>query len=424
MKRVLLTATMAFAGTVLFAQDVKKTKEFITANNLAQAKTSIEATLANPKFAKNPEAWYLKGKIYSGLANFPNPKEPNTFENRNTALDAFKKLHEIDKNQAQILLTMDQYKPVFDLYTTSFEESAEKYNQEKYAEALEAFKNTGVYGDYIFGQGWGLYKLDTTLVYYTALSALNAKNDAEAVKYFSKLADAKVGVKPEMATSYRYLAKYYYDKKDEANMMKYITTGKELYPKDEYLPLLELDFVRDKGDKAALYKKYEEMIAANPENFDLLFEYGNELFAETHVPDASKRPANYAENLKKIEDLYTRAAKVQPENADVWLSLGKHYYNQALFKEDEVRATKGTKPEDLKKKADLNAEIAVLADKSIAPLEKVFNMFDSQGKLKTHDRSNFKSACSLLNYAYGIKKDKAKADMYQKKYDEADKTHG
>lgn len=424
MKRVLLTAAMAVAGTVLFAQDVKKTKEFLTANDLEKAKSSIDATLANPKNAKNPEAWWLKAKVYSALAQYPNPKQPNTFENRNTALEAIKKLQEVDKNQAQILMTMDQYKPVYDLYTTSFEESADKYNQEKYPEALEAFKNTSVYGDYIFGQGWGLYKLDTTLTYYTALSALNAKKDDDAVKYFSKLADAKVGGKPEMATSYRYLAKYYYDKKDEANMMKYINTGKELYPKDDYLPLLELDFVRDKGDKNALYKKYEEMIAANPENSELMWEYGNELFAETHVPDASKRPANYAENLKKIEDLYTKAANLKPENSDIWLSLGKHYYNQALFKEDEVRAIKGTKPEDVKKKADLSAEIAALADKSIVPLEKVYNMFDSQGKLKTHDKSNYKSACSLLNYAYGIKKDKAKADMYQKKYDEADKNHG
>ena len=423
MKRVLLTATMAIAGTVLFAQDVKKTKEFITANAWDKAKTSIDATLANPKNAKNAEAWYLKAKVYSALAIFPNPKEPNTFENRNTALEAIKKLQEVDKTQAQVFLTMDQYKPVYDLYTTSFEESAEKYNQEKYPEALEAFKNTGVYGDYIFSQGWGLYKLDTTLTYYTALSALNAKKDEDAVKYFSKLADAKVGGKPEMATSYRYLAKHYYDKKDEANMMKYITAGKELYPKDDYLPLLELDYVRDKGDKAALYKKYDEMLAANPDNFDMLFEYGNELFAETHVADASKRPAKYSENLKKIEELYTKAAALKPENSDVWLSLGKHYYNQALFKEDEVRAIKGAKPEDVKKKADMNAEIVALADRSIAPLEKVFTMFDGEGKLKTHDKSNFKSSCNLLNYAYGMKKDKAKADFYQKKYDEADAKH-
>jgi hypothetical protein len=40
-----------------------------------------------------------------------------------------------------------------------------------------------------------------------------------------------------------------------------------------------------------------------------------------------------------------------------------------------------------------------------------------------NDRSNYKSACTLLTYCYNMKKDKAKADFYQKKYDEADAAH-
>jgi hypothetical protein len=112
---------------------------------------------------------------------------------------------------------------------------------------------------------------------------------------------------------------------------------------------------------------------------------------------------------------------IKPDNTDVALSLGKHYYNMALFREEEARAVKGATPEATKKKADMAADVVVLADKSIPPLEKVFNAFDSQPKLKTHDRSNYKSASSLLQYAYEKKKDKTKADFYGKKYDEADK---
>jgi tetratricopeptide (TPR) repeat protein len=334
------------------------------------------------------------------------------------ALDAFKKSMELDKAIATTYLTLDQYAPVFTLYTTNFEEAAALYNAEKYPEALTEFKNCAVYGDYIFSNGWGLYKLDTTLTYYTALSALNAKQEEEAIKYFTKLADAKVGTTPEQATTYRYLAKYYYDKKDEANMSKYIKTGMELYPNDEYLPLLELDYIREKGDKAALYKKYEEMVAANPNNFDVLFEYGNELFLETHVADATKRPANYAENCAKIEDLYKKAIALKPDNMDAQLALGKHYYNMALFLEEDANKAK-----DAKKKAELTTQVAETASKSIEPLEKVYNAYDGQGKLKTHDKSNYKSACSLLSYSYDKKKDKAKSDMYDKKYNEADKNH-
>jgi hypothetical protein len=423
MKRVLLTSILAIAVSGIFAQDIKKTKEFITANAWDKAKTSSDATLANPKNQKSAEAWYLKGKVYSACAANAGFKSLVAPDGRMQALDAFKKSMELDKTLATTYLTLDQYQPVFTLYTTNFEEAAALYNSEKYPEAFQEFKNCGVYGDYIFSNGWGLYKLDTTLTYYTALSALNAKNEEEAVKYFIKLGDARVGSTPEQATIYRYLAKYYYDKKDYANMSKYIKTGMELYPNDEYLPLLDLDVIREKGDKAALYKKFDEMVAANPNNFDILFEYGNELFLDTHVADASKRPANYSENCVKIEDLYKRAIALKPDNMDAQLALGKHYYNMALFLEEDLNKIKGTKPEDVKKKADLSAQVAETASKSIEPLEKVFNSFDSQGKLKTHDKSNYKSACSLLNYAYDKKKDKAKADFYQKKYDDADKNH-
>ena len=75
------------------------------------------------------------------------------------------------------------------------------------------------------------------------------------------------------------------------------------------------------------------------------------------------------------------------------------------------------------KKADYAALINAMVDKTIPQLEKVFSHYDGLGKLKVGERSNFKSACSLLNYCYDKKKDKTKAEFYQKKYDEADKAH-
>ncbi len=424
MKKILFICLLAICSINLFAQDVKKAKDLLASNSLDKAKESIDQTLANAKNQKNAEAWYTKGKVYGAIASNESYKALAP-EGRMEALDAIKKAMELDKNQTTLYLTVDKYQPVFGLYTGYFDEAAAQYNAEKYDDALSTFKKAGVVGDYIFTQGWGLYQLDTTLTYYTALSAMNAKKEEEAATQFQKLADAKVAVTPEQATSYRWLAKYYYDKKDEASMMKYINLGKELYPKDDYLPLLELDYIRNKGDKAALYAKYEELLKGNPENYEVLMEYANELFGETHVTDASKRPANYAQNIEKIEGLYSKAIAVKPESVDASLSLGKHYYNQALFIEEDISKIKGTtlKPEDKKKKDDLNAQLLAVCEKAVSPLEKVFNEYDSKGKLKVSEKSNFKSACSLLAYCYGKKKDKAKSDFYDKKYDGADSTH-
>lgn len=424
MKRIFCIAAMvALTTPALMAQTNKKTKEFIVANDWAKAKESAEATLANPKLKKEEqvEAYYLKAKAYSGWGTNATAKATAPANARTIALESIKKALELSKEQTQVFLTMDQYAPVFNLYTVGFEEGAALYNEAKYADAFTTFRNTATVGEFIFNQGWGLYKLDTTLTYYSALSAVNAKNEPEAIKFFSILADAKVANGPEHATTYRYLAKYYFDKKDEANMMKYLNLGKQFYPNDEYLPLLELDFVRDKGDKKALYAKYDEIAKATPNNFDVLVDYANELFGETHVSDLKSKPSNYTENCKKIEQLYTQALKLKPENTDVQLALGKHFYNMALLKDEEARLVKGTKPEDVKKKSDLKAEMSALANQSIAPLEIVFTTFDKEAKLKTHDRSNYKSAANLLQFAYDMKGDKAKSEFYQKKYDEADK---
>jgi len=288
---------------------------------------------------------------------------------------------------------------------------------------LGTFKNTGVIGEYIFAQGWGLYKLDTTLTYYMGLSALNAKKEDQAIAYFTKLADANVGGNSDMATPYRYLAKYYFDKKDDVNMNKYIDAGLKIFPKDDYLPLLAIDHARDKNDIAYLLKKFEQLLAINPESFDLVFDYASELFGETHVSEASKRPADYTERCSKIEGLYNKALGLKPDSYETMLSLGKHFYNQMLFIEEDAYKVKGTTSEAVKKKADYAALINEMVDKTIPQLEKVFGHYDPQGKLKVGERSNFKSACSLLNYCYDKKKDKAKAEFYQKKYDEADKAH-
>ena len=422
MRRILFTFLAVLGLMTANAQNLNKIKDALAAKKLTEAKGMVETLLASPKNQKNPEILYLKGKVLSAIAADATERKAMP-EARLQALDAFKKSLEADKNQATLFLTVDNYQPVFSLYASGFEEGAGYYNEEKYNDALATFKTTGVIGDYIFSQGWGLYQLDTTLIYYMGLASINGKKEDEAITYFAKLADANVGGSADMATPYRYLAKHYYDKKDDANINKYINAGLKLFPKDDFLPLLALDYARDKGDAAGILKKFEELLAINPESFDLTFEYAGELFSETHVAESSKRPADYTEKCKKIEGLYNRALTLKPESYETMLSLGKHFYNQLLFIEEDMYKVRGTKPEDVKKKADLQAIMDEMITKTIPPLEKVFTHFDTMGKLKVGERSNFKSACTLLNYCYDKRKDKAKADFYQKKYDEADAAH-
>jgi len=203
-------------------------------------------------------------------------------------------------------------------------------------------------------------------------------------------------------------------------MQKFVKLGTELYPKDDYLPLVEFDYLKGSGDKNAVYAKYEELINANPQNYEIIVDYANELFNETHVSDVSARPADYNEKVQKIEDLYKKALALKPEGVEVNLNLGKHYYNQALFIEDEANKIKGNKPEDVAKKKEFKDQVLALCNKAIPPFEAVFAEFDTKDNLKLSEKSEYKSACNSLAYCYDRKNDKTKSEYFQKKYDEAD----
>lgn len=419
MKKFLLIALIMVAALGTQAQKLDKAKDYLKNKELDKAKTEIDGVLATPKGQKNTEAWITKAKVYGEIA--ASDKFKTLVEDgRSDAFEAIKKAVEIDKNQAGVFLALDNYQPLYVLYTTYFDVGANQYNAEKYTDALTTFQKAGNVGQFIFSQGWGLYALDTTLTYYAGLAAMNAKRDDEAAASFQKLAEAKIGGKPEYATIYRFLAKYYLDKKDEANMSKYVGIGKQLYPKDEYLPLVEFDFLRDKGDKKAVYAKYEEMINSTP-TYELIVDYANDLFNETHTVSADKRPADYAQRVVKIEALYKKALELKPDGLEATQNLAKHYFNQALAVEDSVSNIKGKTPDDVKKKAEMNARVLALCDQSIPHFEKIVNELSTKSELKPAERSELKSAYNNLAFCYDRKKDKAKVDFYQKKYDELDK---
>ena len=67
----------------------------------------------------------------------------------------------------------------------------------------------------------------------------------DAATYYAKLADAKVHGEG-MDQIYKWLVVYYADKKDEANMTKYIGLGKQVYPADGFWESYELDYLREK----------------------------------------------------------------------------------------------------------------------------------------------------------------------------------
>lgn len=430
MKRILLTLTLVATGVSLMAQSVDKAKDLLQRKKLPDAKTQIDKAIENPKRAKEAETWYTKARIYVAIAN-DSALKATVPDAKEQAFDALRKYKEIDKKEndgKMILLQLDQYRPIFDIYQGYYKDAAALYNINNFKDAFTAFKRCLEVADTLIANKWTTMTFDTSVVLYIGISAERSGNKDTAAYYYTKLTDRKIAGK-DMIEIYKWLVNYYMQKQDKANMDKFIALGKELYPDDSYWVSTELEMASNNGDKATLYKKYDEMMAKEPTNYVYPFNYGVELYREAYTTDEDKRPPNSKEMITKAEDMIKKSLELKPDFLQANLVLGQIYYNQGVEFNTQIRMfkpgvpTSKLTPEEIKQKDDLKAEMLKKFDEAIPYLEKVANTLGSQGKLKAEDKRSLKDAYDLLTTIYDNKQDKKKMEEYQDKFNNVDKVH-
>ncbi|MGB8193478.1 MAG: hypothetical protein WCF67_16220 [Chitinophagaceae bacterium] len=420
MKRFLFTGLLAIMVTGLFAQKVEKAKELLKANKLAEARTEIDAFLAQEKNAKNADGWYTKAKIYNAISMDATLKA-QVPEARMEAFKSLKKYTEVD-DKMLIALQIDGYKPVNEIYTGYYQEAANSFNAKDYQTSLTGFKNAIEVSTFMTQKGWINLKLDTNSVLYAGVSAEKLNKPEEAVSYYGKLAEGKIK-SDGFAEIYKWVANYYYEKKDMTNAEKFVGLGKEVYPGDPFWASLELDMSRDKGDKNTLFSKYEETIAANPENHLYRYNYAVELYQYGYNTDSAKRPADSEEKIKKASESIQQALRIKPDYSRAQLFAGQIVYNQGVDMLTRSKAMKGTKPDEVKRKADLKAEAIKKFDEATPFFLKVDELLGGQGKLKMEDKTDLKEAYDLLITIYDQKGMKDKVKEFEVKFNDVDRKH-
>ncbi|MEP7279465.1 MAG: tetratricopeptide repeat protein [Bacteroidota bacterium] len=425
MKKVLLTTFLAVACLGMMAQKVDKAKDLLLKNKLAEAKAEIDGVMADAKNAKNGEAWFYKGKIYSAVAA-DNALGAQTPDAREQAFDAFKKYVELDDKN--ILLILENYKPIIDLYQYYFTTGAAQFKADKHADAYNTFKNCLAVSDYMSSKGWTNIKLDTTVILYTGISAEKAGKKDEAATYYARLAEAKVNGENNDQI-YGWLAGFYAEKKDNANAMKFLNLAREVYPKrdstwDEY----EMQMIRESGDKKALFDKYENMLTKNPSDYLTLFNYSVELYQTAYDTSLAKRPPNSQETIAKVETNMKKVIELKPDFVNGYLVLGKVIFNQGndILNESKKIRPQGTvklKPDELKKKNDLRDAAGKKFDEAVPYFEKIDELVGSKGKLRGEDKRALKDAYDLLSAIYDNKGNKEKSNLYTDKLMNTEKVH-
>lgn len=432
MKKAIFTLLFTFFAVVIFAQDLKKVKSYSDSKQLDKAKTEIDAFVA--KSPDDGEGQYYKAKIYEQIASSDQFKSlaPDA---REQSFEAFKKAIADSANvKVKVAVIKDQYSPVFNLYTGYYEAAAAAFNgaaptgnKAGFEDAMNLFIKADNVGHYIGQNKWStIADVDTTLVLNIGKAALNAGKNDIALTYFKKLADASInGTKnggdanAAFILPYQWLTLHYKDAKDEASMMKYANLGKKLFPDNDYFDLVLIDYYRDKKDNDALFAKYSDLVAKRPDSLMYHFNYANDIFGYIYNGDEGVVVKNRDSLLQTLGAQIEKAHTINPNDVVTNWLYSQYYYNQGIDARDAGLKIKGPKPEDVKKKADLNAQSKEDFNKAIPYGEKALSTLEGGG-FKKSDRSKYKSIVNLMQKIYESMNQNDKVKLYQDKYDAAD----
>ncbi|KAA9034656.1 hypothetical protein FW778_21845 [Ginsengibacter hankyongi] len=431
MKKVIFTLLFSFFATLIFAQDLKSVKADLDKKQLDKAKTDIDAYVA--KSPNDGEGQYYKAKIYEQIASSDQFKSlaPDA---REQAFEAFKKAAADSANiKLKLVIIKDQYAPIFNLYTGYYEAGASAFNaaaptgnKAGFEDAMNLFIKANNVGQYIAENKWSkIPEVDTTLVLNIAKAALNAGKMDVALTYFTKLADANINGTKEggegnaaFILPYQWLMLHYKDAKDEANMMKYANLGKKLFPDNDYFDLVLIDYYREKKDNDALFAKYNELVTKRPDSLMYHFNYANDIFGYIYNGDEGVVIKNRDALLQTLGTEIEKAHSLNPNDVVTNWLYAQYYYNHGVDVRDSALKIKSTKPDDVKKKADLNAQSKDAFNKAIPYADKALTTLEAN--YKKADKSKYKSIVDLMQKIYESLNQNDKVKLYQEKYDSAD----
>lgn len=330
----LMTVT-AFAqkGEVSDAQDAytkfqgirsNKTLDKQAMESLNAAKTAIDKAAANDKTGNLPQTLALKAAIYSSLA-LKDTVAASSTPLFTTAQEATTKAKELDapKNENSKLIhdadvNMAQY---------SVNKGIKEYGAGKYDMAYKSFEAYRT-----------VFPEDTTVTYYTALSAANAKMWDPAIADYSKLVTGNYSKSQRI---YEDLSAIYLMKGDTAGAIKSMNDALAKYPQDAVINKRLIETNLQSGKTQEVLDKMQSTIAADPKNKELYYYAGiaySRVAADAETKAAKEKdPTKLAtlnktadDNRAKAVDMYKKAVEIDPNYFQANYSLGYSLMSPAI----------------------------------------------------------------------------------------------
>ena len=411
MKKYILFAMLAFTLQKGIAQDLNKVQMSYLINKIEDAKLALDKVMADPKLQAKTETIYWKSKVFASIYKDSTlrKKYPTAVKD---ADDAFKKYTSADP--AYAVVKEKGAEGFFDMYGTAYALGVKVFNDKKWEEAIANFSIAVEYSDIIFKNKWTSSNIpfDTTSILFLGYSYQNANKAAEAVKQYTRLADSKVGGESNL-DMYKFTANHFTVTKNEADFIKYIAIGKEVYPKEDKLwEEFEIDYM-DKNltlkQKIDLYDKED---AAGTLSEVKYLQFGDIFVTADHKEKGIDSLQKIKYNLKAAEAFQKAFAK-NNQNGIAAFNVGVIYYNIYGEYDDRyaanIRTMQGLNSDrpvekDPKKKAAADAKLK----ESIDPIKK------ANADIEKPLMDNLDLSLQWLEKSYLIMKNKSNRDKTEK----------
>lgn len=328
-KSVLFGISLAIT-TASIGQNYDDAKAFLMMNNYKKAKELVDKGWEKPKYYSKPEAYILKATTYAGAAS-DSSLQSQSKQLLAEAEAALAKYQELDPKAELLTDKTAPYSntPII-IYGNYFNEGIANYNKKNYDVALQNFDKALKMSDMIIEKKLADMKLDTNGLLLAGASAQAVKKDAEAEKYFTKLAEAKISGK-DNEFIYNYIAAQRIQKGDIEGFNKFLKLGQEANPGSKTFDYDDVDYILQVEDPKVKEELISKKLASDPNNYKLQSIIGETIYEQLNGKDDNDvpKPANYDELEQKMVAAFKKAAELKPDNGFPMSNLGNHFISKS-----------------------------------------------------------------------------------------------
>lgn len=316
MKKTLLGTLAIITAVGLYAQPnkVTSTHNYLKYGELDKAKEAIDDATVHEKTMNSAKTFLYRGEVYASLAtstdeNFSALKAGASVE----ALNAYKKAQElaesdkkVDKNKINL-----GYLTSIDLV---FQEGVNYYNAKDFANASKYFEMASD------ARTNALKAIDTAGYYNAGLAAERAENDAKAIEMYEKI--IHTGYNEGLLFSE--LARLYVKQGDTDKAMGILEKGRSAFPNDQALITSQINLYLQTGKDAEALKNLDDAIKNDPKNAVLYYVRG--------VLKAKQ------DNEEGAEQDYAKSFELDNTYFDAIYNLGAIYVNKSGVIQEKMNA--------------------------------------------------------------------------------------